>query len=121
MDMNMMQKNPNVGTPMGKNNPLIAKVQEIIGSADVVLFMKGTPDFPACGFSARTVAVLRQAGAQNLRGVDVLSDDPLWGALEDLTEWPTVPQVFIKGEFIGGCDITCEMFERGDLQEKLKG
>jgi monothiol glutaredoxin len=110
----------NIGTPQGANNPLIAKVKEIVNSSDVVIFMKGTPDFPACGFSARTCAVLKQAGVDKIKGVDVLSDDPLWGALEDLTQWPTVPQVFIKGQFIGGCDITCEMFERGDLQQMLK-
>jgi monothiol glutaredoxin len=99
---------------------LVPKVQEIIGSNDVVIFMKGTPDFPACGFSARTCQVLKTAGVQKLKGVDVLSDDPLWEALEEFTQWPTVPQVFIKGKFIGGCDITCEMFERGDLQQLLK-
>lgn len=82
--------------------------------------MKGVPDFPACGFSARTVAVLREAGVKNIKGIDVLSDDPLWEALEEFTQWPTVPQVFVKGKFIGGCDITCEMYERGELQDMLK-
>lgn len=101
-------------------HPLVPKVQEIISSNDVVIFMKGTPDFPACGFSARTCAVLREAGVAKLKGIDVLSDDPLWTALEEFTQWPTVPQVFIKGKFIGGCDITCEMYERGDLQQMLK-
>ncbi len=100
-------------------NPLIAKVEEIVKSNDVVIFMKGTPDFPACGFSARTVATLRAAGAKSLKGIDVLSDDPLWGALEEHTQWPTVPQVFIKGQFIGGCDITVEMFESGELQKLM--
>jgi monothiol glutaredoxin len=102
------------------NNPLIPKVKEIVDSNDVVIFMKGTADFPQCGFSARAVQVLRAAGAQKLKSVDVLSDDPLWGALEDFTQWPTVPQVFIKGKFIGGCDIACEMYERGELQEMMK-
>ena len=101
-------------------NPLIPKVQEIVNSSPVVIFMKGTADFPMCGFSARTVQVLKAAGVDQLKSIDVLSDDPLWGALEDFTQWPTVPQVFIKGKFIGGCDITVEMFERGDLQELLK-
>ena len=99
---------------------LVPKVQEIINSSEVVIIMKGTPDFPACGISARTCQVLKTAGVQKLKGVDVLSDDPLWEALEEFTQWPTVPQVFIKGKFIGGCDITCEMFERGDLQQMLK-
>ena len=101
------------------NNPLIAKVEEIVKSNDVVIFMKGTPDFPACGFSARAVATLRAAGAKNLKGIDVLSDDPLWDALEQHTQWPTVPQIFIKGQFIGGCDITVEMFENGELQKLI--
>ena len=100
-------------------HPLIPEVQKIINSNDVVIFMKGTADFPACGFSARAVATLRAAGAKNLRSFDVLSDDPMWEALEALTEWPTVPQVFIKGQFIGGCDITVEMFENGELQKLL--
>jgi monothiol glutaredoxin len=101
-------------------HPLIPKVQEIVNSNDVVIFMKGTPDFPACGFSARACQVLRTAGVRELKGVDVLSDDPLWEALEEFTQWPTVPQVFVKGQFIGGCDITCEMYERGELQQLLK-
>ena len=101
-------------------HPLIPKVQEIVNGNEVVIFMKGTPDFPACGFSARTCQVLKTAGVQKLKGVDVLSDDPLWEALEEMTQWPTVPQVFIKGKFIGGCDITCEMYERGELQSMLK-
>ena len=99
---------------------LVPKVQEIINSSEVVIFMKGTPDFPACGFSARTCQVLKTAGVQKLKGVDVLSDDPLWEALEDFTQWPTVPQIFIGGKFVGGCDIVSEMYERGELQELLK-
>lgn len=99
---------------------LVPKVQEIINGNDVVIFMKGTPDFPACGFSARTCQILKTAGVQKIKGIDVLSDDPLWEALEEFTQWPTVPQVFIKGKFIGGCDITAEMYERGDLQQMLK-
>lgn len=101
-------------------HPLVPKVQEIINGNDVVIFMKGTPEFPMCGFSARTCAVLREAGVAKFKGIDVLSDDPLWTALEEFTQWPTVPQVFIKGKFIGGCDITCEMYERGELQQMLK-
>jgi monothiol glutaredoxin len=101
-------------------DPLIKKVEEISTSAPVVIFMKGTPQFPQCGFSARACQVLRAAGVEDLVGVDVLSDDPLWGALEEFTQWPTVPQVFVKGKFIGGCDIVCEMYERGELQDMLK-
>ena len=101
-------------------NPLISKVVEKIESAPVVIFMKGTPQFPQCGCSARACQVLKAAGVTNLVGVDVLSDDPLWGALEEHTQWPTVPQIFIHGKFVGGCDIICEMYERGELQTLLK-
>jgi monothiol glutaredoxin len=102
------------------SHPLVSKVQEIVNSNPVVIFMKGTPDFPQCGFSNKTCQVLRAAGVEKFKGIDVLSDDPLWTALEEFTQWPTVPQVFINGKFIGGCDITSEMFERGELQELLK-
>jgi len=99
---------------------LISKVEEKVKSAPVVIFMKGTPSFPQCGFSARACQVLEAAGVKSIEGVDVLSDDPLWEALEEYTRWPTVPQVFIHGKFVGGCDIVTEMYERGDLQELLK-
>jgi monothiol glutaredoxin len=100
-------------------HPLVSKVEEITKSTPVVIFMKGTPDFPQCGFSNRAVQVLRAAGVKDLKGIDVLSDDPLWEALEEFTQWPTVPQIFIKGKFIGGSDIVMEMYERGELQELL--
>ena len=102
------------------SHPLRSKVEETVKANPVVIFMKGTPDFPQCGFSSRAVQVLRAAGAEKLGSVDVLSDDPLWEALEDYTQWPTVPQIFINGQFVGGCDIVTEMFERGELQEMLK-
>ena len=102
------------------SHPLVSKVEEIVRDNPVVIFMKGTPDFPQCGFSHKSVQVLRTAGVKELKGIDVLSDDPLWTALEEFTQWPTVPQIFIKGKFIGGCDIVTEMFENGDLQEMLK-
>jgi monothiol glutaredoxin len=102
------------------SNELRTKVEEIVKSSPVVIFMKGTPQFPQCGFSARACQVLNAAGAKSLKSVDVLSDDPLWGALEEYTNWPTVPQIFVNGQFIGGCDIVLEMYERGELQEALK-
>lgn len=102
------------------SHPLNAKVAEIVKASPVVIFMKGTADFPQCGFSHRAVQVLRAAGVEKLVSVDVLSDDPLWEALEDYTRWPTVPQIFIGGEFIGGCDNVTEMFENGELQSLLK-
>ena len=100
-------------------HPLIPKVKEIVETSPVVIFMKGTPQFPQCGFSAKACQVLRAAGVETLKGVDVLSDDPLWDALEEHTQWPTVPQIFIHGKFIGGCDIVTEMYEQGELQEML--
>ncbi len=101
-------------------HPLVPKVEEKVKSSKVVIFMKGTPQFPQCGFSSRTVQILKAAGVDDLVGIDVLADDPLWDALEDYTKWPTVPQVFINGQFVGGCDIVTEMYERGELQEVLK-
>jgi monothiol glutaredoxin len=100
-------------------HPLASKVEELTKNNPVVIFMKGTPDFPQCGFSNRAVQVLRAAGVEQIKGIDVLSDDSLWEALEEVTQWPTVPQIFIKGKFIGGSDIVMEMYERGELQELL--
>jgi monothiol glutaredoxin len=100
-------------------HPLRSKVEEKVKEAPVVIFMKGTPQFPQCGFSAKAVQVLKAAGAPGPVGVDVLSDDPLWDALEDFTKWPTVPQIFIGGKFVGGCDIVTEMFEKGELQQLI--
>jgi monothiol glutaredoxin len=98
---------------------LVKKVEDMVKSNKVFIFMKGTPQFPQCGFSARACQVLKAAGVKEVKGFDVLSDDPLWDALEAYTQWPTVPQVFINGEFIGGCDIVTEMYERGELQKLL--
>jgi monothiol glutaredoxin len=102
------------------SDSLVSKVEKIVQGNSVVIFMKGTPDFPQCGFSNRAVQVLKAAGVEDVHGIDVLSDEPLWEALETFTQWPTVPQIFIKGKFIGGSDIVMEMYERGELQEMLK-
>ncbi len=103
-------------------NPLKSEVETFSRSKPVVIYMKGTPEFPMCGFSARAVQVLKMAGVKNsdMAAFDVLSSDPMWAALEEHTQWPTVPQIFIKGEFIGGCDIVTEMFENGTLQKALQ-
>ncbi len=98
---------------------LVPEVEKLVKSNDVVIYMKGSPEFPMCGFSARAVAVLKAAGAAKMASFDVLSDDDMWTALEEYTQWPTVPQIFIKGKFIGGCDIVAEMFERGELRDAL--
>ncbi len=100
-------------------HPRISDLEKIVQESPVTIFMKGTPDFPMCGFSAKAISVLRAAGVTNIKGVDVLSDDPLWEALEEYTKWPTVPQIFIAGKFVGGCDIITEIYERGELEEML--
>lgn len=102
------------------SHPLVTEVEKFSKSNDVVIYMKGSPEFPMCGFSAKAVAVLKEAGVKTVKGFDVLSDDAMWTALEEYTQWPTVPQIFIKGQFVGGCDIVTEMYERGELQELLK-
>ncbi len=94
------------------------KIEEVVKSNKVVIFMKGTPEAPRCGFSNQAVQILKTLN-QPLKSVDVLSDDALWGALEEYTQWPTVPQIFINGEFVGGCDIVTELKERGELEKLL--
>ncbi|MFK7901782.1 MAG: Grx4 family monothiol glutaredoxin [Nitratireductor sp.] len=82
---------------------------------DIVVFMKGTPDFPQCGFSGQVVQILNHLGA-DYKGINVLEDDDLRQGIKDYTNWPTVPQLYVKGEFVGGCDIIREMFQQGELQ-----
>ena len=95
------------------------KIEETVKSNKIVIFMKGTPEAPRCGFSNQAVQVLKTLN-QPIASVDVLADEPLWDALEAYTQWPTVPQIFIGGEFVGGCDIVREMFQAGELQQTLK-
>ena len=85
---------------------------------DVVLFMKGTADKPMCGFSSRTVQILKNLGVP-FKAVDVLADDALRQGIKDYTNWPTIPQLYIKGEFVGGSDIVMEMFQSGELKQML--
>jgi monothiol glutaredoxin len=82
---------------------------------DVVLFMKGTPGFPQCGFSGQVVQILDYLGV-DYKGVNVLSSDDLRQGIKDYSNWPTIPQLYVKGEFVGGCDIVREMFQAGELQ-----
>ena len=89
-----------------------------VKSHDVVLFMKGTPIFPQCGFSAAVVGVLTHMGIQ-FKGVNVLDDDAIRQGIKDYSDWPTIPQLYVKGEFVGGCDIVREMYETGELLEML--
>ena len=95
-------------------NPEIERIKAEINSAPVVLFMKGTPQFPMCGFSSRTVQALKAVDAR-MHTVNVLEDPEIRANLPRYSDWPTFPQLFINGELIGGCDITMELFESGDL------
>ncbi len=89
-----------------------------VKSNDVVLFMKGTPQFPMCGFSSQVVQILNYLGVP-YKGVNVLEDESIRQGVKDYSNWPTVPQLYVKGEFVGGCDITREMFQAGELQQLL--
>jgi monothiol glutaredoxin len=99
-------------------DPVQARIEREINDRDVVLFMKGTPVFPQCGFSAVMVQVLSHLGVK-FKGIDVLSDPALRQGIKAFSDWPTVPQLYVKGEFIGGCDIVREMFETGELAQLL--
>jgi monothiol glutaredoxin len=91
------------------------RIAEIVGKNDVVLFMKGTVLFPQCGFSSRAVAILDHLGVP-FETVDVLQDQEIRAGIKDYSDWPTIPQLYVKGEFVGGSDIMLEMFESGELQ-----
>ena len=99
-------------------DPVQARIEREISEHDVVLFMKGTPVFPQCGFSAVMVQVLSHLGVK-FKGIDVLSDPALRQGIKAFSDWPTVPQLYVRGEFIGGCDIVREMFETGELAQLL--
>lgn len=96
-----------------------ARIEEIVGKDDVVLFMKGTALFPQCGFSSRAVAILDHLGVR-FATVDVLQDPEIRQGVKDYSDWPTVPQLYVKGEFLGGSDIMMEMFEAGELKQLLE-
>ena len=100
------------------DNPIRQAVTDAIANNDVILFMKGTPEAPACGFSARTVGAL-QALDTRFAAVDILPDPRIRQELTALSLWPTIPQLFVGGELVGGCDIVTEMFETGELAELL--
>ncbi len=100
-------------------NIIFEQIKQEINTNDVVLYMKGTAVFPQCGFSAAIVQILSQL-AVSFKDVNVLEDTIIRQAIKDFTNWPTIPQLYVKGEFVGGCDIIREMFESGELQELLK-
>lgn len=94
------------------------RIKQDIADNTVVLFMKGTPVFPQCGFSARVVQILTQMGVK-FKGVDVLADPAIRQGVKEFSNWPTIPQLYVKGEFVGGCDIVSEMYENGELKQVL--
>ena len=104
---------------MNENIDITMSINNEIKSNDVVLFMKGTPDFPMCGFSAAVVQILNNMGAE-FNSVNVLDNDKMREGIKNYSNWPTIPQLYVKEEFIGGCDIIKEMYESGELLELLK-
>ena len=100
------------------DNPTFERIKQDIGANDVVLYMKGSPVFPQCGFSAAVVQVLTHLGVQ-FKGIDILAEPELREGIKVYSNWPTIPQLYVKGEFVGGCDIIREMFETGELMEYM--
>ena len=96
-------------------------IDQTVKEHPVVLFMKGTAQFPQCGFSGRAVQLLRSVGVKNMVTVNVLEDDEVRQAIKDYSNWPTIPQLYVKGEFIGGSDIMMDMYESGELQQVIAG
>jgi len=95
-----------------------ARIASAVNSADVLLFMKGTPLFPQCGFSSRAIAILEHLGVEYAT-IDVLQDPEVRQGIKEFSDWPTIPQLYVKGEFVGGSDIMMEMYEAGELAELL--
>lgn len=101
------------------SNPVFDTIQKEINENDIVLFMKGNAMGPQCGFSGMVVQVLAQLGV-TFKDINVLEDDEIRQGIKDFTDWPTIPQLYVKGEFVGGCDIIREMYEDGELQKLLQ-
>lgn len=100
-------------------NTIHDQIDALVKDNDIVLFMKGTPDFPQCGFSAKVAHILRESGVNDYVSVNVLEDSEIRQGIKDYAQWPTIPQLYIKGEFIGGCDIVTDLFESGELENML--
>ena len=100
------------------NTTVFDRIKQDIADNPVVLFMKGTPVFPQCGFSAAVVQILSHLGVK-FKGVDVLADPEIRQGIKEFSSWPTIPQLYVKGEFVGGCDIISEMYENGELTQVL--
>ncbi len=94
-------------------------IREQVSSNDVVLYMKGSPQFPQCGFSSTAVQILRACGVKDVLAVNVLADDEIRQGIKEFSSWPTIPQLYVKGEFVGGSDIMREMYDSGELQQML--
>lgn len=101
-------------------NPVFERIEKDISENDIVLFMKGTKQIPQCGFSATVAQVLERLGVSAYKDVNVLADAEIREGIKAFTNWPTIPQLYVKGEFIGGCDIVREMYQNGELQALLK-
>ncbi len=99
-------------------HPAVERIQQDLAESTVVLFMKGNPVFPQCGFSATVVEILSRLGVK-FKGIDVLMDPSLREGIKAYSQWPTIPQLYVKGEFVGGCDIIREMYQTGELQSYL--
>jgi monothiol glutaredoxin len=95
------------------------RIAQIVQSSDVVLFMKGTAQFPMCGFSGRAIQILKACGVAKPATVNVLEDEAIRQGIKEFSNWPTIPQLYVKGEFVGGSDIMMEMYENGELQQVL--
>ena len=104
---------------MTTNTTVTDRIKQDIADNSVVLYMKGTPVFPQCGFSAAVVQILTHLGVK-FKGIDVLSDPEIRQGIKEFSSWPTIPQLYVKGEFVGGCDIVREMFESGELKDLLQ-
>jgi monothiol glutaredoxin len=102
------------------DNPVFDRIREDITSNDVVLYMKGSKKIPQCGFSSVVVQVLERLGVKDYKDVNVLLDPEIREGIKAFTDWPTIPQLYVKGEFVGGCDIVREMYESGELEQLLK-
>ncbi len=101
-------------------NPLFAEFEKDIKENDIVLYMKGTKQVPQCGFSAVVVQILQRLGVEDFKDVNVLANPEVREGIKEFTNWPTIPQLYVKGEFIGGADIAKEMYQSGELQELFK-
>lgn len=100
-------------------NDVQKRIDDLVKGSRVVLFMKGTAQFPMCGFSGRAIQVLKACGVRDLKTVNVLEDEQIRQGIKDYASWPTIPQLYVNGEFVGGSDIVTEMFEAGELQPLL--